>query len=205
MTILLTSIAWLTACSLNLQRNKYYQYYVGNIKIENPVVVEIGVDSIYVCPDSILYCCNDSDWLCRDEVYPYLLFVDVDDYQNPTYFPRKRLSQLGLFQNKYIPFHENGQINGYPIYRFYYNVNTFECYMQAMDECWFGRAIDIDIDYPMGEYSGSYDDSNNLSQTEKTYRLVVRQKNNIFQIMTLKQKYKDYLESNPFEEQLYEE
>ena len=77
MTILLTSIAWLTACSLNLQRNKYYQYYVGNIKIENPVVVEIGVDSIYVCPDSILYCCNDSDWLCRDEVYPYLLFVDV--------------------------------------------------------------------------------------------------------------------------------
>ena len=60
--VLFTCIVGLCSCSNSSQQGRYYRYYVGTMKIENPVLVEFENcdDMWFVCPDSALYCCNDS-------------------------------------------------------------------------------------------------------------------------------------------------
>lgn len=178
----------LYSCSNSLQQGRYYQYYVGTMKIEKPILVEFENqnDTWYVSPDSALYCCNDSSWLCRNDVFPYLPIVEFNPLL-PTYFPRKELRHLAYFQWNYIPFYESDRINHHTIYRFYYDINTFECYMQETNGWLDQDDIDVvEID------NASYD----FQKREKKYRMVVRQKYNILQILRLKRVYKDYFDSD---------
>lgn len=58
----------------------------------------------------------------------------------------------------------------------------FECYMEATDIYMFDNLVDVDYDY-----SDYQELSNNCCKAKEfTYRLVVRDKYNIFQIMRLK-------------------
>lgn len=188
--VLFVYVVCLSSCNLDMQKGRYYQYYIGTMKIVNPVAVEMGTDSFYVCSDSILYCCNDSDWLCRDDVFPYIYFAeDSEPYE--TYFPRKKISQEICFQTGYPSFYEWGEVNGYPVYRFYFGTNTFECYMQASDKfkyCFDPVHIDVDIE-SKGLSMDTIDADEEFydcPMREKEYRLVVRKKYNIFQILKLK-------------------
>ena len=189
--VLFISFVLLCSCNNTMLQSGYYQYYVGTMKIENPVVVEFekrnDIGYWYVCPDSALYCSNDSDWLYRKDVFPYLPIVEFNPLL-PTYYPRKELSHLTNFQWNYIPFYESGEIKNHAIYRFYYDANTFECYMQAI-----GWEIggDVDVELTTDEVDNV---PNNIRIREEQYRMVVRQKYNIFQILRLKWKYKDYFD-----------
>jgi hypothetical protein len=169
------------------------------MKIENPVLVEFENqdDKWYVCPDSALYCCNDSDWVHRDDVFPYRSVVEIGE-PIMTYFPRKHLNHLAYFMYAYSPYYEYGKKNSHSVYHFYYDLSMFECYMQAINGKWsdWDDDIDIEVSNPnqtdIKSYSAEIKDSNQ----EQIYRMVVRQKYNIFQIMRLKMKYRDYFESN---------
>lgn len=64
----------------------FYQYYIGTLKIRNPVLLEFeNYDKMYVCSDSILYCCNDSDWINRKDVFPYIITIENNE-QTPVCF-----------------------------------------------------------------------------------------------------------------------
>lgn len=179
-----------------MQNNNYYQYYIGNMVIENPIVIEIKDqdDMWYVCSDSILYCCHDSNWLYRDDVFPYLPIAD-NNSTFLTYYPRKKLSHYTYFQVGYIPFYEYGNISNHTIYKFYYGINSFECYMQTTEECRYMSFDDIDLINDKSNYDNINDFNAKLIYQRK-YRMVVRQKYNIFQILQLKRKYKFYFESD---------
>ena len=56
-------------------RNYCYRYSLGRIEIDNPVIVSFdGME--YVCPDSAVKYCSDSNWINRNDVYPYILTVE---------------------------------------------------------------------------------------------------------------------------------
>ena len=196
---LFTCFVGLCSCSNSSQQGRYYRYYVGTMKIENPVLVEFENcdDMWFVCPDSALYCCNDSDWVHRDDVFPYLPVVEYNPLL-PTYFPQRELRHLAYFQWSYIPFYECKRIQNHTICRFYYDVSTFECYMQAINGKWsdWDDDIDVEVSNPNQTNIKSYSAEIKDSNQEQIYRMVVRQKYNIFQIMRLKMKYRDYFESN---------
>lgn len=187
------------SCCNSIEQGKYYQYYIGTMKIKNPILVQLEEQSNmwYVCPDSALYCCNDLDWLCRDDVFPYLPIVEFNSLLR-TYYPRKELSQMPYFQWDYFPFYESERINNHTIFRFYYDVNTFECYMQATNESWLDWDDDIDIGVSKFEQIDVEPNyiSNRNPNCESNYKMVVRQKHNIFQIMRLKRKYRNFFDSN---------
>lgn len=179
-----------------MQKDRYYQYYVGSIKIENPMIVELedyGENKWYVCPDSVLNSCNLSDWRYREDVYPYLHIVG-DNPHFTTYFPYKKLRYLMCFQYGYYPYYECGQVNNNKTYKFIYDTNTFDCFMQETDECWHASLYDIDVDqsYVFMDSISCNNSSYCQHRFEKEYRLVVRQRYNIFQILRLKRKFKNY-------------
>lgn len=190
--VLFVCFIGLCSCNGTMQQSRYYQYYVGTMKIENPVLVEFenSDDMWFVCPDSALYCCNDSDWLYRDDVFPYLPVVEFNPLL-PTYFPHRKLCHWAYFQWNYIPFHESKRINNHTICRFYYDVNIFECYMQATNGRWSDWEDDIDVEVSSSEQTDVESNCGTIhhSNHELIYRMVVRQRYNIFQIMKLKMKY----------------
>lgn len=189
----------LCSCTNRMQQCRYYQYYVGTMRIDNPVLVEFEKqdDMWFVCSDSALYCCNDSDWLNRDDVFPYLPVVEFNSLF-PTYFPRKELSHLAYFQWNYVPFYKCERIDNHTICRFYYDVNLFECYMQALDEEWNNLDDDIDIGVSKAKMKEAKQNniSKSISNCKGNYKIVVRQKLNIFRIMMLKKMYKDKFDDN---------
>lgn len=173
----------LSSCSNNMQQSRYYRYYVGTMKIENPVLVEFEdqEDKWYVCPDSALCYCNDSNWTHRDDVFPYVSVVEIGE-PVMTYFPRKQINHIAYFMYKYLPYYEYSKKYNYTIHHFYYDLDMFECYMEATDIYMFDNLVDVDYDY-----SDYQELSNNCCKAKEfTYRLVVRDKYNIFQIMRLK-------------------
>ncbi len=185
--ILLIFYILLTSCTSQI-KTRYYQYYIGTMEIENAIIVEFPErDTLFVCPDSIIYCCNDSDWLCRHDVFPYLLVAE-NSSQTPTYFPQKKLCQLLYFQKGYYPFYKcKEQTNkNFTTYHFFYGLNKFECYMQAINGRWF----DITDPFHLDPYADSLD----YLSYGKEYRLVVRHKYNIFQILKLQIKYKNHFD-----------
>ena len=74
----------LCSCNNTMQQGRSYRYYVGTMKIENPVLVEFEDqnDRWYVCPDSALCYCNDSNWTHRDDVFPYIESYGLKISQN---------------------------------------------------------------------------------------------------------------------------
>ena len=61
-----------------LPPNYCYRYSLGKMEIENPVGVSIdGKD--YVCPDSAVKYCSDSNWINRADVHPYIFMVEEDE------------------------------------------------------------------------------------------------------------------------------
>lgn len=190
--VLFVCFIGLCSCNGTMQQSRYYRYYVGSIKIENPVLVEFEkqVDMWFVCPDSALYCCNDSDWLYRDDVFPYRSVVEVGE-PIMTYFPRKQLGYLKYVMYGYSAYYEYGKMNNHIVHHFYYDLSTFECYMEATDINMFDNLVEDDIDYSdaddsyVSKRSGDFHGKNQ----EYMYRLVVRDKYNIYQIWRLKMKY----------------
>ena len=169
-----------------MQQSRYYRYYVGTMKIENPVLVEFEDlnDKWYVCPDSALCYCNDSNWTNREDVYPYISVVEIGE-PVMTYFPRKQINHLAYFMYNYPPYYEYSKKQNYTIYHFYYDLNMFECYMEATDIYMFDNLVEFDIDYIDNQETFN----NYRTADEFTYRLVVRDKYNIFQILRLKMKF----------------
>lgn len=174
------------SCRPTMRHVNYNLYYIGDVKISNPVLVEFPYLCVsqYVCPDSILYCINDSDWLYRDDVFPY-----IEDVAAPTiYFPHKKVSHSPCFQYGYLPYEEDSidYNTDYQLYHFHYGINTFECYMELnVDE----DCNDYDFVVQPEDYS-----VNPLRYRE--YRLVMHQKFSLLQIICLKMKYRTYLEDN---------
>lgn len=180
-----TCIIGICSCS-RMQNSRYYRYHVGTMKIEKPVLVEFKkqADGWFVCPDSALYCCNDSNWLHRNDVFPYANVIGLDE-PVITYFPRKQFTHLAYFMYKYTPCYEYSKKNNYTIHHFYYDLNIFECYMEATDIHMFDYLVDNDIEYSNNQ--GLY--NHHRDAEEFTYRMVVRDKYNIFQILLLKMKH----------------
>lgn len=174
----------LYSCSNSMQQRRYYRYYVGTMRIKNPVIVEMGFDSIYVCPDSALYCCNDSNWTHRDDVFPYVSVVEIGE-PVMTFFHRKQINHIAYFMYKYLPYYEYSKKYNYTIHHFYYDLDMFECYMEATDIYMFDHLVDVDYDY--SDYQELSD--NCCKAKEFTYRLVVRDKYSISQILRLKMKF----------------
>lgn len=169
-----------------MQQSRYYRYYVGTMKIENPVLVEFEDlnDKWYVCPDSTLCYCNDSNWTNREDVFPYISVVEIGE-PVMTYFPREQINHLAYFMYNYSPYYEYSKKQNYTIYHFYYDLNMFECYMEATDIYMFDNLVELGIDY-----SDNQETFNNYRKADEfTYRLVVRDKYNIFQILRLKMKF----------------
>lgn len=183
---LFTCFVGLCSCSNSSQQGRYYRYYVGTMKIENPVLVEFenSDDMWFVCPDSALYCCNDSDWVHRDDVFPYRSVVEIGE-PIMTYFPRKQLNHLAYFMYAYSPYYEYGKKNSHSVYHFYYDLSMFECYMEAIDIDMFDNLVDDDVEY--SDTRTTHDLS--VKTKEFAYRLVVRDKYNLLQILRLKTKY----------------
>lgn len=177
----------LSSCN-RMQQNRYYRYYVGTMKIENPVLVEFEEldDKWYVCPDSALYCCNDSNWLQRNDVFPYVSVVEMGE-PVMTYFPRKQLSHLAFFMYKYPSYYEYSRQHNYIVHYFYYDLNMFECYMEATDIFMFDNLVDVDFDFSDSQSSRTDDICSKSDQF--TYRFVVHERYSIFQIIRLKMKY----------------
>lgn len=169
-----------------MQQSRYYRYYVGTMKIENPVLVEFEEldDKWYVCPDSALYCCNDSDWLNREDVFPYVSVVEIGEPMM-TYFPRKQLIHLAFFIYKYPSYYEYSKLNNYTLHHFYYDLNIFECYMEATDIFTFDNLVEVDVD------NLAFQESDDICSkaNEFMYRLVVRDRYSVFQILRLKMQY----------------
>lgn len=184
--ILIACMMGLWSCSNRMQQGRYYRYYVGNMKIEKPVLVEFEDqnDRWYVCPDSALCYCNDSNWTHRDDVFPYVSVVEIG-VPMMTYFPRKQINHLAYFMYKYLPHYEYSKEHNYTIHHFYYELDMFECYMEATDIYMFDNLVDVDYDYL--DYREPSDDYS--KEKEFTYRLVVRDKYNIFQILRFIMKY----------------
>lgn len=165
-------------------QKSYYQYHIGVMHIEHPILVEfVEKDMWYVCPDSVLYCCNDSNWLFRDDVFPYLL-VAFNTEQQPTYYPQIPKSMYS--QQGYYPYYKSAkQISDkFTIYHFYYGLNKFDCYLEAKNGFWY------DVTDPC--FQNPWADEFNYFQYSKEYQMVVQHKYNIFQLFCLKQKYRIY-------------
>ena len=173
----------LSSCQSEINHT-YYQYYMGVMNIENPVLVEFkGSEQLYVCPDSTLKYCCDSNWIQRKDVYPYLLMVE-NTRQRPTLFNRFQLSKFHYFNRGYYPYYMYKELQNIIFYRFYYNIEVFEVYMQATEGYWY----DIADPYFQNPYADSYD----YFSYGKEYRLVVKPHYNLFQILKLQYKYKDH-------------
>ena len=176
----------LCSCNNTMQQGRSYRYYVGTMKIENPVLVEFEDqnDRWYVCPDSALCYCNDSNWTHRDDVFPYVSVVEIG-IPEMTYFPRKQLNHLAYFMYRYLPYYEYSKKYNYTIHHFYYDLSMFECYMEAIDIDMFDNLVDDDVEY--SDTRTTHDLS--VKTKEFAYRLVVRDKYNLLQILRLKTKY----------------
>lgn len=197
-----------------LLRNYCYRYSLGKIEIDNPVIVSFDGRE-YVCPDSAIMYCSDSNWINRNDVYPYILTVEegepisyssllhktrpwdehyypfyvdtLSSYYKPdtTYIYKsdgsiwRKTSTTSWFQI------DSADINAYfqykpdtTIYRFYYNINIFDAYMQSLYGYWYDSSdpnmIDPDADfYDAFAYS-------------TRYRIVVRQHYTTWQIIQLR-------------------
>ena len=126
------------SCKPTMKSN-YYQYYLGTIDIDDPVMVSFAnSDTLYVCPDSVLYCCRDSNWTNRRDVYPYLPIVENTE-QTPTHLPYFQLSRYDFYNKGYHPYYkcEEQPVEDVTIYHFYYNLTKFELYMQAKGGYWY--------------------------------------------------------------------
>lgn len=175
----------LSSCQSEINQD-YYRYYIGIKKIENPVLVVFkGDEQSYVCPDSALKYCCDSNWNQRKDVYPYLPVAE-NTQQHPTLFHRGQISSFLFFNYYYFPYYEFNELHNGNIflYKFHYDIEKFEVYMQAIDGYWY----DIADPYFQNPYADSYD----YFSYGKEYRLVVKPHYNLFQILKLQYKYKDH-------------
>lgn len=184
-TLCVLFILILQSCTSSINQN-YYQYYIGVIKIKHPILVEFSGDEIaYICPDSALKYCNFPNWINRKDVYPYLLIAE-NTQQQPTQFRCFQLDNCAFFNHGYYPYYKNQEqlYENVTIYKFYYDVETFDAYMQATESYWY----DITDPYFQDVDADNYD----YFSYGKKYQMVIRPHYNLFQIMKLKHIYRYY-------------
>lgn len=195
-------------------RNYYYRYSIGRIEIDNPVIVSFDGKE-YVCPDSAITYCSDSNWINRNDVYPYVFMVEEGKPVSYSSF----LHKTRLWDEHYYPFYVDTISSYYKgdttymyksdgsiwrktstaswlqidsldvvarskykpdttIYRFYYNINTFDAYMQSLFGYWYDSS-DPDILNPDADYYDAFAYSTQ-------YRIAVRQHYTTWQIIQLR-------------------
>lgn len=163
----------------------YYRYSIGKMEIKQPILVNIGFDNKYVCPDSALRYLTNPDWVSRKDVYPYILVAtEKDNQQQATYYTAIHHKKR-LWDQYYFPFYEDTTFHygvDTTINRFYYGITTFDAYMQAVDGYWYDPS-DPDMLNPYADCFDAYAYSNK-------YRLAVRQHYKTWQIIQLRRKNK---------------
>ena len=134
----------LSSCQNESIPTHYYRYYIGQLKIDNPRLVCFNnlpiEEGQFVCPDSATNYCTDPDWSERDDVFPYFpilqeqFYFDMDQCYEKTYF-KHWYDCLPIFYERSsytheILIHESDSIT---ISKFFFDINTFEAYMQATE------------------------------------------------------------------------
>lgn len=198
-----------------LLRNYCYRYSLGRIEINNPVIVSFDGRE-YVCPDSAIMYCSDSDWINRNDVYPYVFMAE--ERRKPISYS-SLLHKTRLWDKHYYPFYVDTISSYYKlyttcmyksdgsiwrktntmswlqidssnivarsqykpdttIYRFYYDINTFDAYMQSLFGYWYDPS-DPDMINPDAD---CYDAFAYSTQ----YRIAVRQHYTTWQIIQLR-------------------
>ena len=165
--------------SIRIVPHNYYMYTLGRMEIKNPVLVIIGQQT-YVCPDSAVICCNEPDWENRQDVYPYIFAVENE--ATPIYYT-SLLHKERFWDRYYYPF-EYTNIDNHRmdilVGRFYYDVTTFDAYMQDVNsEHWCDFSIES-----IGDYEPSH--TSNMVDAPFQYRIAVRQHYTTWQIIKLR-------------------
>lgn len=194
--VILLLILFLSSCNSDNIENGYYRYWLGEIRIDNPILVSFhnlyGKDFIdpaetaFVCPDSIIYCCLDSNWRRRDDVYPYIAFLDEPGDLQPSY--RNKTFNIRRLFEKFIPYYPFETTDDtdtttceVSFYKFHYNLNTFDAYMQAVDGYFY--------DPSDPNFEDAEADCYNAFAYSNRYRIAVRHHYSLWQIIKLGKKY----------------
>lgn len=175
----IVTIILLTFYQNSLPAHYCYRYSLGRMRIENPILVSIdGIE--YVCPDSVIKYCANKDWINRNDVYPYILIAESN--VAPVFYPSP-LHKTRIWDRHYYPFYKVDTTSqpyksDTTIYRFYYNLHTFDAYMQSVNSYWYDPSdpnmIDPNADcYDAFAYSSKY-------------RIAVRQHYTTWQIIKLR-------------------
>ena len=163
----------------SLPSSHCYRYSLGQVVIKNPVLVSIGGKE-YVCSDSVVKYCSEQNWINRNDVYPYILVVENNV---AAVFYTSPLHKTRIWDRYYYPFYkEDTTLQPYKsdttIYRFYYNIHTFDAYMQSVRSYWYDPSDPNMID----PNADSYDAFAYSAQ----YRIAVRQHYTTWQIIKLR-------------------
>lgn len=162
-----------------LPPNYCYRYSLGKIEIENPVGVSIDRNE-YVCPDSAVKYCSDSNWINRADVHPYIFMVEEDEL--PVFYS-SLLHKTRFWDKYYYSFYYADTVSqcykqNIKIFRFYYDITTFDAYMQATYMYWY---VSEDP-----EWSDPSSDSCDAYAYSDRYRIAVRQHYTTWQIIQLR-------------------
>ena len=163
---------------IRLVPQNYYMYTLGRMEITKPILVTIGQHD-YVCPDSAVIHCNEPGWEHRKDVYPYI--PALGNEATPIYYS-SLLHKERLWDRDYYPFEytNNHYRTDTLVGRFYYNLTTFDAYMQDINsEHWIDFSIESIGDYAPYHHS-------NMEVAPFQYRIAVRPHYTTWQIIKLR-------------------
>lgn len=174
----------LSSCATTSPMVFYYRYSIGQLRIDNPVLVYHNGEN-YVCPDSAVYCCADKGWTARNDVFPYILTTaELLDSKKPIKFT-SRAHRLRSYDNNYSPYNEaygkEIQLGNEFFYvdKLKYGKNLFDAYMESSSGEYY------DSSDPLGQNPGS-DQFNAFRYKTKSYRIVLRAHFSISEIFKMR-------------------
>lgn len=156
-----------------------YIYTMGKVYIENPVLVYYKDRSqFFVCADTAITYYPDSNWIDREDVYPYILVWPKNDvWANHTVCHSNIFQPYRWYDKNYYPFEESKNMDENVILcHFNSRVHIFDAFMQASDYQWCS-------DNPDEPYA---DDLYLIRYRRDRYQMVLRHHYSLIQIIWLR-------------------
>ncbi|MDD3404760.1 MAG: hypothetical protein PHH23_00605 [Paludibacteraceae bacterium] len=190
--ILIVFLCFLLLCLLGeiLYRNFrvsnkiFFQYYIGKIKIENPIGININ-EKYYVFSDSLLNYCHTADFFSRPDVFEYNyksnFITEIEDYSSyyPSIFFKSGFWDTFYHRDTFL-YSLNDSIS---VFGFYFDKEVFLLSLQN-DATWVDPRMPLNINMDSIDLN-MYDQWDSLVYSNK-YKLTVRPDYNVIEILKLR-------------------